>query len=324
MSLRHPEVFRLLFFLVPLLALTAMGYFSGRKAAVRLRGGWRGKETRDIYFVRWFFSSLGLGLFALFTILSLAGFSGKIKRESFAATGWDTIFVLDISRSMYAQDTPPSRLERGRSLIHGITDSLDSGRFGLVVFRGEASRLFPLSEDKEGLINYVHYLSPDLVTSPGTGLNGGLKAAVESFVDGRETRRRIILLSDGGEDPLDYSRIYNWLKDRKADLTVIGLGRTGGSEIPLAGGEWVTGPEGRRVVSRLNETLLTRLAETCQGRYYHGEDPRLFSSLLEDYLAPQGTPESGYIETPGDGFRPYLFLALLALVLHLGARIKPW
>lgn len=324
MAARYPEVFWFLLLLIPLAALAFWRYRGGSKSVRVLGGAWRKKSFSDIFLVRWFFSFLGLGLFIVFITLSLAGFPGRTKREPYGASGWDTVFLLDISRSMYARDVSPSRLDKAKSTIQGIADSLDTGRFGLVVFRGMGSRLFPLSEDKTGLTNFLGLISPDLMTAPGTDLPGGLEVALDSFVSGMETNRRVILLSDGGEFTGELNSIINKYRDRGVSLVVIGIGTAEGSPIVLPDGTTVRDASGREVTSRLNARGLARLAESAGGKYYSGDDPRLLTHINEDYRMPTLEEGGGFIEVETEGFRLYLILALAGLGVFLGARTGKW
>ena len=324
MAARYPEVFWFFLLVIPFAVLFLWNYRTGKNAVTKLGGIWQKNRLIDVFVVKWFFSFLGLGIFIVFIILSMAGFPGKTKREPYAAEGWDTVFVMDISRSMYARDALPSRLDRAKNLIMGITDSLDTGRFGLVVFRGGGSQLFPLSEDKVGLINFLSFITPDVMTSPGTNIAAGLEAAFDSFVTGMETNRRIILLSDGGELSGDVNLVLNNFRDRGITLIVIGVGTAEGTSIPLPDGTTIKDAAGRDVISRLNERSLQRLAEMAGGKYYPADDQRLLSHIMNDYHILSPAEGGGFIEVETEGFRIYVILALCGLVLYLGARLGRW
>ena len=61
--------------------------------------------------------------------------------------GVDVMLVLDVSRSMQAEDVKPSRLARAKYQIRGLLDLLRGDRVGLVVFAGQAFVQCPLTTD---------------------------------------------------------------------------------------------------------------------------------------------------------------------------------
>ena len=193
----YPEVLWLLVLFVPLLFLSHRRYLTGRRDVTAAGGSWRASLLKDIFVVKWFFSTLGLVLFLAAVTLALAGLPGKNRRVPFRPLGQDVVFVLDVSRSMTAADESPSRLGRAVSIIHGISEGLGEGRFGLVVFRGMGVKLFPLSEDRGGLFSLLGAVDPDVLSAPGTNIADGLETALGTFVEGSQTEQSIILFTDG-------------------------------------------------------------------------------------------------------------------------------
>ncbi len=61
---------------------------------------------------------------------------GKIWREV-PQKGIEVMFVLDVSRSMLAEDASPNRLTRAKQQIKDMVDEMAGDRVGLVAFAGE-------------------------------------------------------------------------------------------------------------------------------------------------------------------------------------------
>ena len=59
--------------------------------------------------------------------------------------GIEVVFVLDISRSMLAEDTGPNRLDRAKQQVTDMLDVMEGDRAGLVVFAGRAKQQIPLT-----------------------------------------------------------------------------------------------------------------------------------------------------------------------------------
>ena len=65
---------------------------------------------------------------------------GKTWREV-PQKGIEVMFVLDISRTMLAEDVAPNRLGRAKQQIKDLVDEMAGDRVGLVVFAGDANRI---------------------------------------------------------------------------------------------------------------------------------------------------------------------------------------
>ena len=55
------------------------------------------------------------------------------------------MFVLDVSRSMLAEDAAPNRLERAKQQIKDTVDEMAGNRVGLMVFAGDVKQQIPLT-----------------------------------------------------------------------------------------------------------------------------------------------------------------------------------
>src|SRR5262245_16123456 len=58
---------------------------------------------------------------ALLAIAALGPQWGRAEAETQPATGRDVLFILDVSRSMLAEDVQPNRLERARADMRDLT-----------------------------------------------------------------------------------------------------------------------------------------------------------------------------------------------------------
>ena len=65
--------------------------------------------------------------------------------EDVEMQGIELLVVLDVSRSMLAEDVKPSRLERAKSDIRDLLRELRGDRVGLIVFAGMARLEVPLT-----------------------------------------------------------------------------------------------------------------------------------------------------------------------------------
>lgn len=188
--------------------------------------------------------------------------------------GIDVLFVVDVSRSMLAEDVVPDRLGRAKQLIADTLDQMAGDRAGLVAFAGTATLKSPLT------LNYGAFrLALDELTTQDSARGGSLlgdaiRVAADSFTDSGEGGKAIVVLSDG-EDmesyPVEAAR--KALTERGIRVYTIGIGDShDGARIPIAASRagrektYLTF-EGQEVWSKMNPTLLTEIALAGGGAF---------------------------------------------------------
>ncbi len=91
------------------------------------------------------------GSYLTLLIIALLGPSFGEAEGDLATTGHDTFLIVDISRSMDANDVVPTRLERVKYDIQQLCDTLPATRFGLVLASSESFILSPLTADQDAI-----------------------------------------------------------------------------------------------------------------------------------------------------------------------------
>ena len=194
----------------------------------------------------------------------------EVKRR-----GADVFFVVDVSRSMTAQDATPDRLVRARQFVEETVESLGGDRVGLVEFAGTAAMRVPLTLNYGAFRTTLSELRPLSGARGGTALANAISLAAESFPETSAGSRAIVVLSDGedlsgGEDPVAAARAA--LEDRKVHVYSVGIGdsREGG-RIPVARGNdgsvRYLVHDGQEVWTRLDDGVLRALALAGGGAY---------------------------------------------------------
>ncbi len=218
--------------------------------------------------------------------LALAGPQWGSRMVEVRRRGLDVLIALDVSRSMLAEDVKPNRLQRAQQELTALIDRLDGDRIGILAFAGNAQVACPLTTDHSAAKMFLSDLGPESAAVPGTSLGGVIRTALGSFPKGGEGYRVLVLLTDGEDHRSDPEAAARAAKDAGVKVLTIGFGTPNGEPIPLRDGSGgVTGylkdAQGRTVVSRLDEGLLKRLAETTGGAYW----PSATGSLEADRLA---------------------------------------
>jgi Ca-activated chloride channel family protein len=177
------------------------------------------------------------------------------------------MFVVDISASMLADDLKPSRIEGAkRKIIDALNYTKQSGltmRFGITVFAGDGYAICPLTTDAAVVRQFTQILSPELVTSRGSNIQAGIEASLNR-IPAKSQSTSIVLLTDGepGNAKTESVRFSDSIP-----IHVIGFGTPTGSTIRLPDGSYQRNKTGKVVISKLDETYLTTLAERNNGTY---------------------------------------------------------
>jgi Ca-activated chloride channel family protein len=236
--------------------------------------------------------------------------------------GDDVIFLVDISRSMYAKDVPPTRLEVARRKIKDLVTALSAdgraARFGITVFAGDGYTVCPVTTDRGVVGQFVDSISPELVSSLGSNLKAGIDAAISRMDQTARTHSRVIVISDGEDDFLDAQSVIKEISSAGTRFDVLGIGTLQGSTIELPNGTRVTDQARAPVVSTLREESLQAIAQAGGGVYVRAT---LDDSDIQTLTAPSrvvsrdgALRQDSSIRTYRE-FGPWLVLSALVVLL---------
>jgi Ca-activated chloride channel family protein len=263
--------------------------------------------------------SLGLALLALALARPQCGARAEIARRQ----GADLVLALDVSRSMLARDERPDRLDRARLEIGALLDRLSGDRVAVVLFAADAFVQCPLTTDYAAARLLLRGAGPGSIPRQGTSLAAALRAAGEvlSAADGGGRSRAVVLFSDGEAHEPGTEAAAEALAREGVRVFAVGLGSPGGAPLPSrgepGGRDGVRmGPDGRPLVTRLEERSLRDIAERTGGRYLRaagaiglpelaGELSRMETSEIEGRTTVQWEERYAVLALPG-------FLLLLA------------
>lgn len=123
--------------------------------------------------------------------------------------GIDVVIVLDVSRSMLAQDVAPSRAQASASAIGGLLTHLQGNRVGLVTFAGSTFPRSPLTLDTEAVRALVQRAQAEsTLVRPGSDLGGAVSAALELLeVDDPASTQIVLVVTDGEVQQADITAV---------------------------------------------------------------------------------------------------------------------
>jgi len=242
----------------------------------------------------------GLGL----VVLALARPAYDPRPRKVTRTGRDVVFVVDVSRSMLAQDLRPNRLERATSAIRDVLDVVEGDRVGVIAFAGTAAIKCPLTTDYAFARMALDDLSPDSILRGGTAIGSALRTATELLApeadeDADKGRfRDVFLFTDGEDNQTDPEAAAREAGEKGIRLVTIALGSDSvGAPVPapetLQGspvpGNGFVEYQGQRVQSKADPESLRRVAEAgAEGSTFLNvgvgniELDRVYKKLMKD------------------------------------------
>ena len=209
----------------------------------------------------------------VFLILAMTRPAWNFKSETIQRKGRDVIFLLDVSKSMLAEDLVPNRLERAKIAIMDCVEQLRGDRVGLVAFAGTASVKCPLTLDYGFFQMMLEGISTDSISRGGTMIGDAIRKTVaEVFDDQAKEFKDIILITDGEDHESFPVEAAKSAGEKGVRLIVIGLGdENEGKRIPITnekGQKTFLTYKGREIWSKLDAGTLRRMAiETPGGKY---------------------------------------------------------
>lgn len=234
----------------------------------------------------------------------------------------DVIVVLDVSKSMLAEDTAPNRLRRAKVEIQNMARQMRGYRLGLVAFAGRAVLLCPLTPDQAFFDLVLSGVDTRSVARGGTRIGDAVRTAVKGFPDGPGAKL-LVLITDGEDHesgPLDAAKEA---ADAGVRIVAVGLGsdQGEGSEIvitdPQTGAKSPMLHDGVPVKSKLDSATLEQMAAATDGVYVPAGTSALdLESILKEHIQPMVRAESDAATRtiPAERYAWAVMLSMIALL----------
>ncbi|MBL0060495.1 MAG: VWA domain-containing protein [bacterium] len=243
----------------------------------------------------------------------------EVKRE-----GVDVLIAVDLSTSMLCEDFSPSRLESAKFSIQKFVNGLKGDRVGLIAFAGSAVYHCPLTTDYGAVKLLNRVLSPSIIPEPGTAVADAIEMATHAFSEQTETKSKVLVIITDGEDH-EEAALDAATEAHSAGITIytIGMGTPSGAPIPVtdASGRkagYKKDASGQVIVTQLNESHLTDIAEAGGGKYQRATPGGKELDLIWSDLSQMEKTEFGQMQFTGyeDRFPYFAFPALLLLIVE--------
>jgi len=252
----------------------------------------------------------------------------EVKRR-----GADVFFVVDVSRSMTAQDASPDRLSRAKQFVEETVESLGGDRVGLIEFAGTAALRVPLTLNYGAFRTTLNELKPLSGARGGTALANSIALAAASFPPNSSGSRAIVILSDGedlggeGADSDPVAAAKQALADHQVHVYAIGIGDSAeGARIPVgrngAAVQWLV-HDGQEIWTKMDERVLREASLAGGGAFIPAGTGRV--DMARAYAQTVGILERQEFEANTVTRRTprYQWFAGLAFALLLASSLVP-
>ena len=266
-------------------------------------------------------------LLAGISLLIVAGARPRfgVYTETVHQRGVDLFVLLDVSRSMTAEDVAPSRLERAKSDVRDLLPHLAGDRVGLIVFAGKPVVKVPLTND-QGFFRMV-LDEVDVRSAPrgGTLIGDAIRKALETMPRSRDRDQVLVLITDGEDQDSMAEDAAKAAAERGVKVFTVGLGDAReGARIPVrddSGRLTYLQYEGQERWSRRNDDLLKQIALSTGGAYIPaGTQAYDLGQVYDDHLANLTRTEYDAEKRKRyrERFQLFVCLGMLLLLVDMG------
>jgi Ca-activated chloride channel family protein len=255
-------------------------------------------------------------------LMALAGPRFGTQYEEVIPRGSDLYILIDVSRSMLAEDVLPSRLGRAKADVASLVNRLQGERVGLIAFAGQAVVKCPLTVDYDSFRRSLDELDTGSAPRGGTAIGDAIRKALEVFQAKAERDQAILLITDG-DDQESYPREAAAVAaERQVTIFTVGLGDADqGARVPKAGTALgFVEYQGQQVWSKLGSSLLEDIALKTSGVYVPvGTKSYDLGELYADHLKGRRgrDDETQKRLRRSEQFQMFLALAIAALLMDL-------
>lgn len=290
---QHPLV---LWLLLPLAVGLVWRWFS-RPAGIAISSAehFQEKPARRFFTARHFLLFLE-GLAAAGFIVALSRPQSDVEVAPIQREGTDIIICLDYSNSMDAYDPDQSltirevqegiargeivdRLGVARQQIARFVKRRSGDRIGLVIFGVDDFLASPPTLDHDYVLGQVDQLNNSILFrhERGTNIAGGVAASVRALLSESQTRRTIVLITDGDHTVKDEvftpTTAAQAARDKDIVIHTVGIG----SVNPYRDG-WLK--NNTSAIIRFDTKTLEKIASVTGGRFFRAKDNQGFEEVM--------------------------------------------
>ncbi len=223
-----------------------------------------------------------LGLAALIVALARPQLGRTISRVQ--ASGIDIMLLVDVSRSMLAEDLSigeerANRLEAVKQVTQKFIESRPNDRIGILCFAGRPYLVSPLTLDHDWLLQNLERVRIGLVED-GTAIGSAIASGANRLKDKEAKSKIMVLLTDGGNNAgkVTPATASEAAKALGVKIYTIGAGTRGFAPVPVQDG--FGGIRYQNVKVEVDEKTLREIAALTGGEYYRATDGKSLKEIF--------------------------------------------
>jgi Ca-activated chloride channel family protein len=228
------------------------------------------------------------GLLALALISAIIGLARPRLGKTFTriqASGIDIMLVLDVSRSMLAEDftiggQQANRLDAVKQVTEKFIEGRPNDRIGIIAFAGRPYVVSPLTLDHDWLLRNLDRVRIGLVED-GTAIGSALASGGNRLKDKESKSRMLVLLTDGDNNAgkIPPKTAAEAVAAIGIKIYTIGAGTRGFAPFPMRDmfGRTVY----QNVKVDMDEDSLREIAQIGGGAYFRASDTRSLEEIFK-------------------------------------------
>lgn len=216
--------------------------------------------------------------------VALAGPRRPLGNQEDKVNVKDIYVVVDLSRSMLAEDMPPNRFESAKKQVHDFVNMFNLDRIGVIVFAEKVFTLLPLTTDTKIISKMVNSIQMGPL-GDGTNIGDALALGTARLLESEAKSKIIVLLTDGVANvgtmtPLQAAELA---RDNKIKIYTIGIGGDENARIPI-GGKNVFGVQRYQTIpgGSIDVKTMKEISEMTGGKSYLAKNNDALKKVLDE------------------------------------------
>lgn len=191
----------------------------------------------------------------------------------------DIMLVVDVSRSMLANDFKPNRVEAEKRKIKEFVELMPTDRIGIIMFSEKVFTLLPLSTDLNLIKQIIEEIKVGFLGS-GTNIGDALGLAVGRLSDSLAKNKIIILFTDGVSNVGTMTPIQaaEQAAEKKIKIYTIGVGGSSDAQIPTVGGFGMQNIPG----GSIDLASLKKISKLTNAKSFEAKNEKALKDVLDE------------------------------------------
>lgn len=199
-------------------------------------------------------------------IFSLARPTIEIENTDQLEPTKNVIFIVPRTMTLQSTDVYPDRLSQVKNILIKIINLPFTKETCLITYLTDFENIYPCSSSRKSNIQFVNYLSENILENKKANISTALNEAELINQDSSSISYRTVIFIDQ-TDPEQLEIIYNNYIKKNKPLTIIQVGKSSGSIVPLSNGKLMKGEDGKVIVSKIDTDAIKKLSADLHAIY---------------------------------------------------------